>query len=91
MRHKVAEAGEKRKAHMPKRAVYHVVPSKEGWRVELEGAARASAVEHLKVDALDRATELAKTAPLGQVKIHGEDGQIQREYTYGADPRRTPG
>lgn len=26
-----------------------------------------------------------------QVVIHGKDGQIKREWTYGDDPRRTPG
>ena len=30
--------------------------------------------------------ELAKKAPLGQIKIHKQDGTIQTEHTYGQDP-----
>lgn len=28
---------------------------------------------------------------LSQLVIHGTDGRIQTEYTYGADPKRSPG
>ena len=41
--------------------------------------------------AIEHAKELAKAAPLGQVIVHGEDGKIQDEFTYGEDPRNIPG
>lgn len=77
---------------MAKRVVYHVVPTSGGdWKVEKKGAERASAVSPDKQPAIQRATELAKKAPLGQVVIHKGDGTIQKEYTYGKDPRKTKG
>lgn len=85
----------------PKRRVYHVTPRMEAtrdikakalsWEVKLAGGKRASAVKKLKSHAIAYAKELAKKAPLGQVKIHGTDGKIQREFTYGKDPVRYPG
>jgi len=44
-----------------------------------------------KSDALDLAKDLAKNAGLGQVIVHGKDGVIQTEYTYGKDPEKTEG
>ena len=76
---------------MSERAVYHVTGTRGNWRVTREGAQRASAVTQTKADAVERARELAKAQDLGQVKIHGMDGQIQREYTYGQDPEKYPG
>jgi predicted class III extradiol MEMO1 family dioxygenase len=34
--------------------------------------------------------DLAKEAPLGQVKVHKKDGNMEYESTYGEDPRRSP-
>lgn len=34
---------------------------------------------------------LAEAAPLGQLVVHRLDGSIEEEFTYGKDPRRTPG
>lgn len=75
-----------------KREVYHVTPNpKGGWDVKKEGGGRASAHSETKADAVDRGRELAKKAPLGQIKIHKQDGKIQTEHTYGQDPERYPG
>ena len=72
---------------MPKRKVYHVTPDSEGgWDVEKEGGQRPSGHFDKKSDAIDRGKELAKSGPLGQIKIHKQDGTIQTEYTYGKDP-----
>lgn len=80
---------------MPKqsaREVYHVVPSSRGgWDVKREGGARASSHHETKQPAIDAARDKAKAAPLGQVRIHGQDGRIQTEWTYGNDPRTRPG
>ena len=76
---------------MANRKKYHVVPHPEGWKVEAEGAERASNIYDNKADAIERAKELAKSHPLGQVIIHKQDGIIQTEYTYGNDPYPPPG
>ena len=61
-----------------------------GWNVKSEGAERAAANFEDKADAVERAKEIAKASPLGQVIIQKGDGQIQTEYTYGQDPRKYP-
>ena len=87
------------------RRVYHVVfratritrrenkgITKSGvWEVKAVSAKRASAVLSKKADAVAKAKEIAKKFPLAQVVIHGIDGKIQREFTYGKDPARYPG
>lgn len=64
---------------------------KGGWDAKTQGAGRAAGNYADKADALEKAKEVAKNAPLGQVIVQGRDGKIQTEYTYGQDPRRTPG
>jgi hypothetical protein len=74
-----------------KRVKYWVSPEGDDWRVQREGADRASGVFEDKTDAIARAKELAKAQPLGQIIIQRGDGQIQTEHTYGKDPERFPG
>jgi len=77
---------------MTQRKTYHVVSHDGDWKVELENAQRASGVFDTKAEAIERARELAKAAPLGQVIVHREgDNEIQKEWTYGQDPERFPG
>jgi hypothetical protein len=73
------------------RKTYHVTPAGDDWRVKRAGAERADSIHENKADAIARAKVLAKQAPLGQVRVHRGDGEIQTEYTYGKDPRKTPG
>ena len=73
------------------RRIYHVTPSGDVWRVIRAGATRAASVHENKSKAVARAKALAKDASLGQVKVHRRNGQIQTEFTYGEDPRRTRG
>jgi hypothetical protein len=79
---------------MAERQSYHVVPYVNSWEVRLGG----SGAEHGTLGTWDhkdlaiaRAKELAKEAELGQVVVHGEDGKIQEEFTYGEDPRSSKG
>lgn len=77
---------------MAERKRYDVQPTGDGdWAVKLRGASRASAVCENKTDAVARAKELAKDAPLGQVIIRDQHNKIQTEHTYGNDPRRRKG
>ncbi len=72
---------------MGKRKVYHVTQRDDGkWQVKLEGASRPSDVQDTKVEAVSRGRGRARNAPLGQLKIHKQDGRIQTEHTYGEDP-----
>jgi hypothetical protein len=72
------------------RQTYHVTPFGNGWKVAVEGEA-FEVVRDKKDDAIAEAKERAKQAELGQVIVHGQDGQIQEEFTYGEDPRDIPG
>ncbi len=75
-----------------KRQVYHVTPSsKGGWDVKGEGNKKPTGHFEKKTEAVARGKELAKAAPLGQIKIHKQDGKIQTEHTYGEDPERYEG
>jgi hypothetical protein len=74
------------------RVVYHVVPNSSGekWLVRQENSELRR--EHdTKEEAVQEAKRLAQEAPLGQVKVHKKDGNMEYESTYGADPRRSPG
>ena len=72
---------------MEKRKVSHVTKnSDDGLNVKKEGSQRASGNFGTKNEAVQRGKELAKNAPLGQIKIHGQDGKIQTEHTYGKEP-----
>lgn len=72
---------------MTKRKTYHVVNEDGDWKVQLENAQRASGVFETKANAIERARDLAKAAPLGQVIVHRQgDDVIQNEWTYGDDP-----
>jgi hypothetical protein len=75
---------------MAERIVYDVIPrdspGNTRWAVKRRGAERASDVFDDKVDAVARAVELAKAVGHSQVVLHGRDGKIQTEYTYGNDP-----
>ena len=56
---------------MPKRNVYHVTHNKNGgWNVKKQGDKRSSGHFDKKTEAVDRGKGLAKSGPLGQLKIH---------------------
>ncbi len=77
---------------MSKRIVVHVLPNKKGgikdWKIAKAGNKQPVAVFENKEEAIKKARTIAKKQELGQLKIHRKDGQIQTEYTYGADPKR---
>jgi hypothetical protein len=76
----------------PKRVVYVVEPRDGGkWAAQRRGSERAATVQENKSPAISEARRLAQKHPLSQVVIMNENGRIEREYTYGKDPRRFPG
>ncbi|WP_125623070.1 DUF2188 domain-containing protein [Streptomyces sp. WAC 00631] len=84
-------------AKQTKRAVYHITPAAdrpagEKWQIQHQEGRRAVSEPHrTQRQAIDAAREKAKQHQPAQVVVHGRDGRIRTEYTYGNDPRRTPG
>ena len=76
---------------MTDRATFHVIPDANSWKVKNEADATYDALVDDKSRAVEMAKEYAKEAPLGQVIVHNRDGKIAEEFTYGEDPRSTPG
>ena len=77
---------------MAERKRVWVSPDGEGgWNVKTQGVSRAAGNFEDKVDAIERAKEIAQSGSLGQVLIQKRDGTIQTEHTYGKDPRKYKG
>jgi hypothetical protein len=74
-----------------KRVVYHVVWRGERWHVRRARARRSTRTFGRKGDATFAAVFLCTKHDRSEVIIHRKDGAIQREWTYGDDPRTTPG
>ena len=73
---------------MPKRKVYHVTTSdKGGWAVKAEGNSRPSSTHTTKAEAVRAAKAMARKTGLGQVIVHGRNGRIQFEHSYGRTRR----
>jgi hypothetical protein len=74
------------------RTVYHVVPNADQsrWVVSQENAQFRE--EHdTKEEAVEAAKSRARGEEPSQVKVHGADGNMDYESTYGDDPVRSPG
>ena len=68
----------------------HVVPGDKGWRVEVEGAARARSMHATQAEARQAAREIARRSKV-ELLVHGRNGRIRERNTYGKDARRTKG
>lgn len=68
----------------------HVVPSEQGWRVEIAAKGRARSVHRTQADAREAAREIARKTER-ELFVHGRDGRIRERNTYGKDPQRTSG
>jgi hypothetical protein len=80
-----------------KRTSYHVVPASDSppdqrWQVQhKEGRRTVRDSFRTQKQAIDAARDQAKQQQPSQIIVHGTDGRIRDEYTYGSDPRRYPG
>jgi len=78
------------------RTVYHLVHKNadDRWHLSQVGGKDVSRWD-TKAQALTEGERLGhehlRRGELAQLVIHREDGSIEKEYTYGEDPRRTPG
>lgn len=68
----------------------HVVPSEQGWRVEIAADGRAKSVHRTQAEAREAARDIARRNKR-ELFVHGRDGQIRERNTYGKDPRRIKG
>jgi Uncharacterized protein conserved in bacteria (DUF2188) len=75
---------------MPRKGDVHVVPGEKGWRVEVEGQARASGTHDTQAAAWEQAIKIAHRNH-SEAVLHGRDGTIRERNTYGHDPERTEG
>jgi len=70
------------------RKVYRVMPGEKAWHVRDGESEREFS---RKDEAVKWAREQAKQATPSQLLVHGQNGRIQNEYTYGSDPRGSKG
>jgi poly(hydroxyalkanoate) granule-associated protein len=76
-------SGRIEKAVVPvERKVLHLTWTDEQWKVEAEGALRATSVHNTKDEALAAARELAQNQAPSQIVVHRMDGSVQTQYTY---------
>lgn len=64
-------------------ATYHVTPNGEGWSVGTEHGNQATSRHDTKRGALSAARDLANARTPSRLVIHGMDGTIQAEHSYG--------
>ena len=71
------------------RRVLHVVPNKEdkNWEVTEDHGCVELGVRKTQAEAI----RLAQESIASQIVVHGKDGRIAREYTYGLDPEKSKG
>jgi hypothetical protein len=70
------------------RNVYSVMPAGKTWQVRDGTTGREFP---RKEEAVRWGREQAKKAMPSQLRVHGQNGRIQHEYTYGSDPRDSKG
>jgi uncharacterized protein YjbJ (UPF0337 family) len=73
----------RRKGKMKTYLVRPHAEKKKGWKVEAEGAKRASSVHRTKAEAVAAAKEMARGRAPSQVLVYKQDGlNVQEEKTY---------
>jgi hypothetical protein len=63
--------------------VYHIEPKGEDWQVRKDGSERASGAYGTKKEAIAAGRELAQKHEPSRLVIHGGDGSVQRDHSYG--------
>ena len=81
---KSLEAEGRAAQRMGERKTYFVTTHAEGgWKVQAEGASRATSVHKTKGEAVANAKELARSHQPSQLLVYKQDGTVQTEQTYG--------
>jgi|TARA_B100001105_G_C22400368_1_gene449079 uncharacterized protein YdaT len=63
----------------------HVVPHKDGWATQTEGASRAGRVHDTQREAIEQGRGQARREQV-ELVIHRKDGTIRDSDSYGNDP-----
>ena len=63
----------------------HVVKHPDGWAVKGAGNSKATKVSCTQQEAIDVAEQIAKNQQ-SDTKVHGRDGKIRADNSYGNDP-----
>ena len=73
-----------------KEQVYRVMYDRNlpSWMIQMEGRERPLTRTTAKAEAVELALKLARSAELGHVLVHREDGSVETEHTYGEDRSR---
>ena len=67
---------------MPQRAVYHVVPTDQGWSLQREGESYGWRYYLTKRQAIEEGQREAAAHRPGELIIHDEDGRIEESRTF---------
>lgn len=83
-------------AEQTSRVVYHLVNrnADDRWHLTVLGGDDVVAFatkEEARQEGERRGRQHVNRGELAQLVVHREDGSIETEFTYGADPRDTPG
>lgn len=78
------------------RRILHVVPNKEEKTWEVRGTKSPTDkgpgdTVYVPAKTQAEAIRFAQEIIAAQIVVHGKDGKISREYTYGLDPTKTKG
>ena len=83
--------GEYRSRHISvRRAIYHVVPHENGWKVKRQGEDEGDTYA-LKEEAIGAGADRARRHIASQLIIHAANGTFEEERTYGKDPSGSKG
>jgi uncharacterized protein DUF2188 len=66
----------------------HVVPSGDGWALEVDGDERETF--DTQADAIERGRTVAEEEG-SELVVHGQAGEIREKDSHGNDPREVPG
>lgn len=73
-----------------KGSTHRVLPSGGNWKVQRDGASRASGVFDTKREAVSAARHISQNQRT-ELAIHGENGRIQSRDSHGGDPHPPKG
>jgi len=76
---------------MAERVTYRVVHGEHGgWNIEQENPSQVVSSHRTRIEAILQGRELAKSHEYSLLIVHDRHGHIDRQYTYGRQPRNTP-
>ena len=76
---------------MAEQVIYHVVRGEpDGWNIVQEGSGQVVSRHRSRIEAILQGQNLARSHEYSLLVVHDRDGHIDRQYTYGRHPRKSP-